>query len=85
MLNALHHRVVLDQARDLIIDRYGFNISDLRLGGHRNQTERQAALRSILDSVRNVMSAIFYRPTARCTPRDIRWRKTYHTETIRDP
>ena len=57
ILNALHRRVVLDQARDLIIDRYGFNISDLRLGGHRNQTERQAALRSILASVRNVMSA----------------------------
>jgi hypothetical protein len=57
MLNALHRRVVLDQARDLIIDRYGFNISDLRLGGHRNQAERKAALRSLLRSVRKVLSS----------------------------
>ena len=54
MLNALHRRVVLDQARDLIIDRYGLNISDLRLGGHRNRAETQAALRSLLRSVREV-------------------------------
>jgi hypothetical protein len=57
MLNALHRRVVLDQARDLIIDRYGFNISDLRLGGHRNRAETQAALRSLLRSVREVLSS----------------------------
>jgi hypothetical protein len=48
---------VLDQARDLIIDRYGFKISDLRLGGHRNPVERQATLRSLLCSVRSALSS----------------------------
>jgi hypothetical protein len=57
MLNALHRRVVLDQARDLIIDRYGFKIFDLRLGGHRNQVERQAMLRSLLLKVRSALSS----------------------------
>jgi hypothetical protein len=47
---------VLDQARDLIIDRYGFKISDLRLGGHRNQVERQAMLQSLLRTVRSALS-----------------------------
>jgi hypothetical protein len=51
-LNALHRRVVLDQARDIIIDRYGFRLSELRLGGHQNLSERQAALRSLLKLVR---------------------------------
>ena len=57
ILNALHRRVVLDQARDLIIDRYGFKISDLRLGGHRNQVERQAMLQSLLRMVRSALSS----------------------------
>jgi hypothetical protein len=57
MLNALHRRVVLDQARDLIIDRYGFKISDLRLGGHRNQVERQTMLQSLLRTVRSALSS----------------------------
>jgi len=57
ILNALHRRVVLDQARDLIIDRYGFKISDLRIGGHRNQVERQAMLRSLVRSVRSALSS----------------------------
>lgn len=48
---------MLDQARDLIIDRYGFKISDLRLGGHRNQVERQAMLQSLLCSVRSALSS----------------------------
>jgi hypothetical protein len=51
-LNALHRRVVLDQARDTIIDRYGFKLSELRLGGYQNLSERQAALRSLLKLVR---------------------------------
>ena len=48
---------MLDQARDLIIDRYGFKISDLRLGGHRNHIEREASLRSLLRSVRSALSS----------------------------
>jgi hypothetical protein len=56
MLNALHRRVVLDQARDLIIDRYGFKISDLRLG-YRNQVERQTMLRSLLLRVRSALTS----------------------------
>jgi len=56
ILHALHRRVVLDQARDLIIDRYGFKISDLRLGGHRNQVERQTMLQSLLRTVRSALS-----------------------------
>jgi hypothetical protein len=49
--------VVLDQARDLIIDRYGFKVSDLRLGGYRNHAERQAALQTVLNSLRKVLSS----------------------------
>jgi len=56
ILHALHRRVVLDQARDLIIDRYGFKISDLRLGGRQTQAERKAAFRSLVRSVREVLS-----------------------------
>ena len=56
MLNALHRRVVLDQARDLIIDHYGFKISDLRLG-YRNQVERQTMLRSLLLRVRSALTS----------------------------
>ena len=49
---------MLDQARDLIIVRYGFKISDLRLGGHRNQVEREAMLRTLLHSVRSALSPV---------------------------
>jgi hypothetical protein len=56
ILNALHRRVVLDQARDLIINRYGFKISDLRLGDHQNQTERQTKLHDLLHSVRSALN-----------------------------
>jgi len=56
-LNALHRRVVLDQARDLIIDRYGLKISDLRLGGYQNQHDRQNKLRSLLRLVRSALSS----------------------------
>jgi hypothetical protein len=48
---------VLDQARDLIIDRYGFKISDLRLGGHQSQTERQTKLHYLLRSVRSALNS----------------------------
>ena len=48
---------MLDQARDLIIDRYGFKISDLRLGGHRDQGVRQAMLQTLLHDVRSALSS----------------------------
>ena len=36
---------------------HGFKIFDLRLGGHQNQVERQAMLRSLLRSVRSALSS----------------------------
>ena len=52
-LSALHRRVVLDQARDIIIDRYVFSLSSLRLGGVSNLEERKKALRLLLTTVRS--------------------------------
>ena len=47
---------MLDEARDLIIDRYGFKLSDLRLGGHKSQAEREISLQSLLRSVRSALN-----------------------------
>ncbi|KAG1742181.1 hypothetical protein EDB19DRAFT_2038567 [Suillus lakei] len=57
MLHALHRRVVLDEARDLLIDRYDFAISDLRLGGHRTAAEKQTALGELVQAVRSKLNA----------------------------
>ena len=43
---------MLDEARDLIIDRYGFNISDFRIGGYNDQAKREEMVQSLLRSVR---------------------------------
>ena len=47
---------MLDQARDLIIDRYGFKLSDLQLGGYRTQTEKQIMLQSLVQTVSSALS-----------------------------
>jgi hypothetical protein len=48
----LHRRVVLDEARDIIIDRYKFTIGQLRLGGYKTRNEQRAALFQLVGTVR---------------------------------
>jgi hypothetical protein len=45
-LQALHRRVVLDEARSIIINRYNFTIDQLRLGGYDTYSQYRAALLS---------------------------------------
>ncbi|KAG2153924.1 hypothetical protein DEU56DRAFT_771882 [Suillus clintonianus] len=54
-LHALHRRVVLDEARDVLINRYGLAISDLRLGA--TGRKRGGALGELVRSVRSKLNA----------------------------
>ncbi|KAG1742180.1 hypothetical protein EDB19DRAFT_1907647 [Suillus lakei] len=56
-LHALHRRVVLDEARDLLINRYDFAINDLRLGGPKTAAEKRKALRELVQAVRSKLNA----------------------------
>ncbi|KAG2153923.1 hypothetical protein DEU56DRAFT_976693 [Suillus clintonianus] len=58
MLHALHRRVVLDDARDILINRYDLAISDVRLGSHSTSGQkRQEALGELVRSVRSKLKA----------------------------
>ena len=52
VLHALHRRIVLDEARDTIINRYGFTIGQLRLGGYNTHGEQRVALFELVRAVR---------------------------------
>jgi hypothetical protein len=50
--HALHHRVIHDQARDIIVNRYNFTIGQLQLGGYNTHSEQRAALFQLVETVR---------------------------------
>ena len=47
----MHRRVVLDQARDIIVNRYNFTIGQLQLG-YNTHIEQRAALFQLVETVR---------------------------------
>lgn len=55
-LHALHRRMVLDDARELLGTRYGFTISELRLGGQGVVAGKPKALQQLVRDVRSKLN-----------------------------